>query len=606
MRRSRTDILILGLLLFAFAVFTVLFFYEYNRYFVLRYHEQMQLFRFDNLYFLSYMSQPGGLTKYAGSFLTQFYYYPLLGSMLITSVIGAVFLLFYAILQKRGAIFRLFALPFVPACLLMAAFVSIYFDMAAAIGLLFVLTGIRIYISCGKSYRYFAGPVLFTILYFVAAGNALLFSAFILLYEVFEGKNGLRSLFLIFIVVWSFSLPWIAWQTLYIVPVKEAFFALTPFNDPFTMVINHLLWLSIPALYVLWRMVANYVNRWKSASWKILLPNVLLTIFATIFSAYSVYDSKADTLYGMVFEGQNNHWEQVVALSKSYPTKNRLSSYYTNIALAQTGKMADRMFHYPQTGVSGLFLDRDLTYSSVWYSGEAYYHLGMMLAAEHGALEAMVGSPKEPNVQTLQRLVYTNILRRDSATAMKYIRFFEHSPTYRKWAIMQRENLVSAMADATFTIPHQPTPVQSKDFFIVYQHPEQTLLQLLDDNPQHRIAFEYLMAYYLLSKDLERMKWCMDTYYDSAYYPSGIPVHYEEALLVYQNLMKSEADFFNQYPVSQATRDKYNSYIQAYLSAQGNKRATERLQKQFGQTYWFYLHFVEPANLQKNEEKNRY
>ena len=603
MNRSGTMTIITGLLLLALAVFTVLFFYGYNRYDVLCYHEQMQLFRFDGLYFLSYIGQPGGLTKYAGAFLTQFYYNPLTGSMLIAGITVAVFLLFSAILKASGAIFKVCFLPFIPAILLMTAFIGIYFDLAMACGLLLALIGFRIYIALGKGYRYFMGPTMFTALYFVAAGNALLFSALIILHELFEGKNGLRLLFLTVPIGWSILLPWIAWQTIYVVPDKEAFFALTPLNDPFNIVIHNMLWLSIPVLYVFWRLIAYRVTRWNFATWKILVPNVLLTIGATTFGIYKVYDGKVETLYGMIFEAQHRNWEQVISLSQSYPATNRLVSYYTNMALAQSGMMADSMFHYPQTGVSGLFLDRDLSYFSVWYTGEAYYNLGMMLAAEHGAMEAMIGSPKEPNVQTLQRLVYTNILRRDSTTAAKYIRFFEHSLYYRQWADTQREHLQSAMTDSTFTIPQQPTPVRSSDFFINYQYPDQTMLQLLNDNPKHRPAFDYLMAYYMLLKDLERMKVCLDTFFDRS---NGFPVHYEEALIVYQNLTQASDKFYVQYPVSQATRDHYTEYIQAYQDAQGNKHKIDLLQKQFGHTYWFYLHFVEPATLQKNEEKNRY
>ena len=601
MQSSGKRHIIKGLALLMFIVFAVFYFYGYNRYFVLCYHEQMQLFRFDSLYFRSCVSQPGGLTKYFGAFLTQFYYCPLAGSLIIASVAGAVVLLFNAILQTWGDTLKLFFVPFIPAILLMMAFVSIYFDMASALGLLLALVGFRIYISLCKGNRYFAGPLLFAILYFTAAGSALLFAMLIIIHELFA-----RNFSFIFLLLWFVLLPRIAWHTIYTVPVREAFFALTPLNDPFITVANIMLWLSAPVLYFLWRLIAHQVMRWNVAVWKISILNMLITFSAMICGAWLIYDVKVETLYGMIFETQYNNPGKVVSLCESYPAKNRLACYFTNLALAQSGTMADSMFHYQQTGISGLFLDRDLTYFPVWYSGEVYYHLGMMLVAEQNALEAMIGSPKEPNTQTMQRLVYTNILRRDSLTADKYLKFFEHSLTYRQWAKKQRDNLKSAMLDSTFRLPHLPKPVRSRDFFIDYQNPDRTLIRLLSDNPHHRIAFEYLMAYYMLLKDLERMRWCLDTFYDNMDYPSGFPVHYEEALLVYKSLMKAGDDFYMQYPVSQATRARYNSYIQAYLSAQGNKSKTGLLQKKFGDTYWYYLHFVEPSTLQKNDEKNRY
>ncbi|KAA6307030.1 hypothetical protein EZS27_041304, partial [termite gut metagenome] len=90
--------------LFLFAVFLLVWYGKYNRFFVLDYHEQIQLFRFDYFYLLSYLKCAGGLSRYLGSFLTQFYYYPLAGAFVITLVVVAIYLLFDAICKKKGGI----------------------------------------------------------------------------------------------------------------------------------------------------------------------------------------------------------------------------------------------------------------------------------------------------------------------------------------------------------------------------------------------------------------------------------------------------------------------------------------------------------------------
>lgn len=586
-------------MLFLLSVFVTFWFYHYNRFYILCYHEQMQLFRFDSLYFCSYLGQPGGLAKYAGSFLTQFYFYPVAGSIIIACIISVVFLLSYSIFRSCGHIGKLFFVPFVPAVLLMISFVSIHFDMSSALGILSALAGFRWYISLRRSVRFFAGIILITLLYFIAAGNALLLIILMILFELFE-KNTLYLL--LPVAIWSVVLPWLAWRMIYTVPAGEAFFALTPGNAPFPIAENYALWLSVPILYFLWRLMASKVDFRNVASWKILVPNILITMVMAIGGACLSRDVKAEILYRMTFEAQDNHWESVIALGKAYPTKNRLACYYTNLALANTGQMPYRMFHYKQLGVIGLFVDRDLTHSSMWYLSEIFYHLGMTLEAEHCAFEAMVGSPKEVNAQTLRRLTYTGISRRDSTTAGKYIRNFEHSLAYRSWAKQQRKNLEQALADSSFIIPDGPKPSRHSDFFIDYQYPDRTLLKILHDNPKHRMAFEYLMAYMMLEKDIEQVKWCMDHFFKNFDYPD-IPVHYEEALMVYQN---SGKDKNIQYTVSQATRERYNRYIRAYLASQGSRRNFEQLQKQFGDTYWFYLHFVDPTKLVKKNDENRY
>ena len=603
--------LTIGCILFSFAVFAVLWLYVFNRYNILHYQEQIQLFRFDGFYFRSYLDLPGGLSGYAGSFLTQFYAYPVAGALIITSVLLAVFLFFYDICRSRGNIGELFILPFVPAVLLMMSFEDIHFDMSAAVGLLFILAAFRLYCAMPVSIRYGAGVGLLVVFYFVAGGNALLMTVMIFIFELIPkeddrpSKHKGKLLYLLLLLIWSVLLPWLAWRMIYTVSVREAYFALTPANFLFPTIANNALWLSFPVLYLIWSLVAIKIKKWNISIWKTLVSNCLFTVLVTTYGAYSVYDRRAEILNRMAYDLQHSKWDDVMALSSIFPTSNRLVCYLTNIALAESGQMPYRMFQYKQIGVAGLFLDWQSTYFSLWYQGEIYYRLGMIPEAEQCAFEALVSSPKEPNAQTLRRLVITNMVRRDSATAEKYLGYFDHSLFYRKWSQQQRVNLTKAMADTAFQIPGAPTRYHCSDFFLSYQQPDYSLLMLLESNPTHRMAFEYLMSYYMLHKDLEMVKRCLDRFYRNFSYPN-IPTHYEEALIAYKNAMRAGDDFYTQYPVSQTTRDRFDRYVAAFKAAQGSKRNLELLEKQFGNTYWFYIHFIEPTTLQKTDEKNRY
>ena len=112
------------------------------------------------------------------------------------------------------------------------------------------------------------------------------------------------------------------------------------------------------------------------------------------------------------------------------------------------------------------------------------------------------------------------------------------------------------------------------------------------------MAFEYLMAYSMLERDLEKVKWCMDNYYKNFDFPS-IPVHYEEAMLLYKNVYDSGPEFFTQYPISSSTRERYDRYMQAVQAARGSKRKFDRFQKQFSNTFWYYMNLIDPATLKK-------
>jgi len=615
----------MGVTLFLFGVFTMVWFYVFNRYSVLYYHEQIQLFRFDRFYFLSFLERPGGLSEYFGAFLTQFYYYPFAGALILTLVLCSVVLLFYSGGRSCGNIRQLFFVPFIPAVLLMISFGNIFFDLSAALGILLTLAGFKWYITLSLRVRYVTGMLLVTVVYFITGGNALLLAGLVLIFELtvhrtrmirmtrifadfINNKN--LVLYLLLLIGWTAVLPWLSRHLFYTITMREAYFALTPINFYLPSIDSKLLWLSGPVLFLIGRIIAfsrhsglepqSSQNRGLRVKPAMTAVNCLLVIAMAFCCVYFTYNRRSNTISRMTFDLQNGNFDSVIAVGKDNPTNNRLVCYLTNIALYESGQMPYRMFYYKQPGMTGLFLNWEFANSSilVWYLGEVYYRLGMTLQAEHCAFESFVSSHKGLDVKVVQRLALTNIARRDSAAADKYLRYLDNSLFYRPWARQQRVNLALAMADSTFHIPDTPLPARCANFFIPYQMPEYTLLMLLEANPKHRMAFEYLMAYCMLQRNLEKVKWCMDHYYKNFNYPT-IPTHYEEALLLYKIVYNQGPDFFAQYPISNATLERYDRYMQAVKAAQGSKRNFEQFQKQFNNTFWYYMNLIDPATLKK-------
>ena len=598
---SRKYFIIIGSILLLFTIFVIIWFSYYSRFSILYHQEQTQLFRFDKIYFYSYIRQPAGLIEYIGSFFTQFYYYPVIGSMIIVGVIASVFMLFYSICKSAGCIERTFCIPFISAIILFAYFLHTAFFLSYSLGLVLSLVVFRRYIKLQQHVRLPVGIVLFTVLYLIAGGNAFLLSAMMIIFECFEKKYRFKYWYMLALVVWSALLPYLALKLLYIITIREAYYTSTPFIS-LSSTIPKFAWLSIPALYLFWRLIAGKVNLLTIKQHKLIILNCLLLIMVSVYGSYSTYNRRLEMFQNIAYEIQHENWKNVSVLSKKFPDPNPFVCYFNNIALAESGQMPYRMFQYRQTGVEGLFLDLQLNYSSLWYVGEIYYRLGIIPIAELFAFSAMVGgNPKEPDNQTLSRLVITNIARRDSATAAKYIGYFDRSLFYRKWAQQQRKNLSFAMKDASFQIPDTPELFRYNDFFHSEQDPDYALLTLLQSNPMHRLAFEYLMAYYMLQKDIERTKWCFDNFFWNFGYPN-IPTHYEEALVLYQNMAQAGNYFYAQYPISHATLERFNQYVQALQTARDSKRNFEYFKKQFDNTYWYYVHFVETSNQQQDEQ----
>ena len=68
--------------------------------FHLLYQEQYLLFLYIPSYFFDKLSYPGGVGEYIAEFLTQFYYYPYLGALIVALLLGGIQRLMYRIMLK--------------------------------------------------------------------------------------------------------------------------------------------------------------------------------------------------------------------------------------------------------------------------------------------------------------------------------------------------------------------------------------------------------------------------------------------------------------------------------------------------------------------------
>ena len=101
-------------LLFGLAVFL---FWRYRYPFALVYQEQLQLFLFDDDYFLERMAEPGGLARYVAEFLVQFYNSVTIGAL----ILAVLFMLLQRLTWRVMGIWKVerwYPLSFVPVLLL--------------------------------------------------------------------------------------------------------------------------------------------------------------------------------------------------------------------------------------------------------------------------------------------------------------------------------------------------------------------------------------------------------------------------------------------------------------------------------------------------------
>jgi hypothetical protein len=117
---------------------------------------------------------------------------------------------------------------------------------------------------------------------------------------------------------------------------------------------------------------------------------------------------------------------------------------------------------------------------------------------------------------------------------------------------------------------------------------ETMLRQLLASNPQNQMAFEYLMAHYLLTGDLKKLAGQVGQLDNFAY--ATIPRRIEEALLLGQKLYGLQFEL-HRCKIQPDTIQRFHRFCDALNGTPGQAPATlSSLAPDFGDTFWFYYY----------------
>lgn len=269
---------------------------------------------------------------------------------------------------------------------------------------------------------------------------------------------------------------------------------------------------------------------------------------------------------------------------------NRFYAYYHNLLLTTTYRMGEQMLTLYQPFTTGLYLPVTPTTSSmlIYMSNEMWFQLGDMTNAEHSALLGMVFSPQSTGVRPLRRLAEINLVNGDEEAAMKYLRILDKTLLYRRWA------------RARMTGNHHPgverwldmkrTLIPTTDLVRTPMDPSASFRHLLECNPDNIFARDYLLAYDLLSKNVEAFKEDYDRFVPGHQMP---PRAWAEGLLVWMAAHgAAESEVFS-YAIPGEMVEEFMKYNEIYNKGDAN---FPLLQKRFGQTYWFFYHFAQRNN----------
>lgn len=563
------------------------YFFTFNK-FHLFYVEQTQLFRFSGDYFRSFLERPGEFIFYLGEFLSQFFVVQYLAAGIVTLLAVSIYFLTQLILKKLGI--DALVLSFIPVLFIADLQSNHLFKIGLIVGIILALSFGYLYLRLTNNfYRYIIGGITWLLLYHLSGSFALFASILIILFELFYFNSKKRWIVILGIVLFSIGVPYLGWKFFYLIPFQNAWLYPLPFWGVSRMPLFGALLLYFPvvililSIYKQIRKKEVWIVPWNYAS--ILAASVII-IAGIVVVKIKAYDPKIEIFLGMDHYVQAEDWNKVIGLSKKYPGTNQLVLYYTNMALYKTGQFSTRMFDFPQRGINGLRLEWTRDEVTPFFGGEIFYHLNYINEAYRWAFESMVA--KGLNPRSLKRLVQTSLINGQYEVAAKYLNILDQTLFYKDWATKYKSYVLDPTKISQDKELAEKRLFIAKNDFISY---DLGLPELLKEHPENKMAFEYLMAVFLLNKDITSFAANIYRLKELGYHE--IPVNYEEALLFCMTYFKKDL-VPEGFSIRPATIQRKNEYIAQISRCGGNRdRAARELYKQFGNTCWYYLHFAE-------------
>ena len=586
---KKTNLILQGL--FGIAVFLFFYFLFPHH---LHYQEQFQLFLFTKAYFLETCARPGGFSNYAGRFFTQFYLYAGWGALIVSLSLVAMQQLVYAIGRRfKQSVSAGWFLSFLPALFywyLLCDENSQFGGVAASL-LVLLFTLIATYIQSDRLRRIYL-IIMIPLLYWMA-GIAVTLAVVILLgYEwmIIKREKKWLSILSIVSVLLVIACPFIAKYFIVHYPLERLAWGVDYVHfTTITPVRIIILWiLTIVATLLL----PYFPKITKPKLRKLILPvqAIGLILIAYILIGRMAYPSNASREEIMAYDyySKTRNWNKIIQMANRKSPGVPMTVACLNLALYKTGQLPEKMFNYFQNGPEGLLptFQRDFMIPTV--TGEIYYYLGFVNTAQRFAFEAMEALPDyQKSVRSIKRLAETNLINGQYAVADKYLSLLENTLFYRNWAKETRAYLYSEDKINAHPEWGELRRFQTTTDFLVSEKEKDMMLGIFfQQDRDNRMAYEYLLAYSLLTKDIKNFPnyFRMKTNFS---YPA-IPKSYQEALIYIWGLSHNELTDSIPFPVSNSVKQEVEAYANTYTNYQSPEPF---LRKRFSKTWWYYLHF---------------
>lgn len=558
------------------------------------FQEQYQMFLFDTGYFLERIVLPGGLADYISEFLVQFYYMPVLGGAIIALLLMGIQAAVWGLMKQYGARhdFPGYLLSFLPSIALWCAMG----DQNVLLSFIVALFGALVIGWIHNRFHNRLVKVVFelvsTALVYWFLGPVVFLYAALMIGDTLKNAKQKGNVFSgigysVCILVLTIAWILLTTQTLQY-PLYRIFAGLNYYRYPGAIS-------PLPFVVMVWAVVIPFLGmipcRQKSLqklqqSKVVIVLSYVLVIVASWFGIKASFDEMTYELIDYDFLVRTEQWDKIIEKAEKKPATTPLCVSCVNLALSQKGMLADRLFEFYQNGGEGLFptFTRDMI--SPVSTAEIFFRLGMVNDAERYMFEAQEAIPNyRKSARLTRRIIECDIINGNYKVAAKLLRRLQKTLFYSNWANQTMALLGNEKAINRHPIYGKLRKYREKkqDFLFSDREMDQMLgLLFLNDN-HNKMAYEYLMCYELLQRDMEKFM---------QYYPLGRFVGYDHIPRTFQeiligNWMKTHSDPRTiPYSVDAQNVNNTLNFIQLYMQ---NPKDPQLGQQPYVSNAWHYV-----------------
>jgi len=280
-------------------------------------------------------------------------------------------------------------------------------------------------------------------------------------------------------------------------------------------------------------------------------------------------------------------YDAVLAAAAGLQTMPGAVEIRCHLALYHSGRLTEDLFTVANRGPGKLLPGMQGGIATALPQCQTLMELGQVNEVEHLAQESLEMEGERP--ETLRLLAQVNVLKDRPRAAVVFLNFLSEVPCQGAWAAERLAGLDTnprwtGDRDLDLTRSRMPTTDLPHDAL----PGEVMLLQCLDSNPKNQMAYEYLLAHYLLIGDFKRLARQAARLRDFSYL--AVPRHVEEALLLAQKSQGLEFDLQG-LKIRPETIQNFQRFGGAVTALQAAGRASAAdLPREFAGTFWYYYY----------------